>query len=1069
MKIFTNFKRILQLALATYLLLPVQLFSPVFADEAPASSVQNPEPTTLADGTVLKKTVEPVAGMINKWKVTLRVEAKKTTKKSDIVLVVDTSGSMKDNNRMTEAKKAAKNFVNQLLNAEHPNTRIALATFETKTYLKQDFTNYTGKQNLLNAIDSLQAEGGTFTQGGIRVASYSLSNSQADFKNMVLLSDGVPTFNYAIKNPDNYLVEGGPGGHPFQKETRSDIPKSAFNYIVPDPDHPTGSGNSMWKRYWSGMENGHYYHHYYNSGNCAIAEASFAKQAGVKIHTVAVNATPQGDGVLKNIATSPDDAYKTEDPAQLNTIFNKIATKIESAVQNAIVTDLMGNGVVAVNSDANTTLSDGGKKLVWHLGTPTQQEGDKFIAETSYEIELDQNILNATADANGFYPANASATITYNKNQTGTFPVPKINPTFIKLTKQLEGQTCADCKFKIALKRSGSIQEEHSLSAAETKTLYHSMKVGTYEVEETGTSDNPIDLNKYTITYTPQQFTLTQGGDDQAVTIKNVYETTNVYVRKQWEGKLGDSATINLLSNGSKIGEVKLNEANNWDHTFTNLPKNEGGQEIVYTVTENFIENYETAITKNSKNNFTVTNTYVSPKINITATKKWDGGPAWHPLVTIELWRNNTKYDSQIIAGGIYDEKSVSWEVDKNDKWGNPYTYDVKESLLPDFSPNYNNSTASDGSLTVSILNKQDFNLEITVSKVWSDNNNQDGKRKPSTIRLLADGKEVDSKPITTENATYTFSKLPKCNYVQPTGICQEINYTVEEDEIAGYTSTISGDPTQGFTITNTHTPELINLPVRKVWVDGDNQDGLRPNNVQVELFANGVTTGAILDITKTSHTSICDAWCSEFSNRPKYQDGTEILYSLKEISVPDYTSTITGNSNQGFTITNTHTPATVKINVHKRWDDQNNIDQLRSLNTSINICAVGTTSDGSYHNATCKTILTGLNNDSIINFTDLPKFHAGQLIAYTVEERNILNGYIARLSTAELEFVRDIAEVQITNIHIPKVPQTGFHTTDNSANSTETITLASIISSSILFLTIFFIFNRKQAKSNSK
>lgn len=1069
MKIFTNFKRILQLALATYLLLPVQLFSPVFADEAPASSVQNPEPTTLADGTVLKKTVEPVAGMINKWKVTLRVEAKKTTKKSDIVLVVDTSGSMKDNNRMTEAKKAARNFVNQLLDADHPNTRIALATFATKTYLNQDFTNYTGKQNLLNAIDSLQAKGGTFTQGGIRVASYSLSNSQADFKNMVLLSDGVPTFNYAIKNPDNYLVEGGPGDHPFQKETRSDIPKSAFNYIVPDPDHPTGSGNSMWKRYWSGMENGHYYHHYYNSGNCAIAEASFAKQAGIKIHTVAVNATPQGDGVLKNIATSPEDAYKTENPAQLNSIFNKIATKIESAVQNATVTDLMGNGVVAVNSGANTTLSAGGKKLVWNLGTPTQQEGDKFVAETSYEIELDQNILNATADANGFYPANASATITYNKNQTGTFPVPKINPTFIKLTKQLEGQTCADCKFKIALKRSGSIQEEHSLSAGETKTLYHSMKVGTYEVEETGTSDNPIDLNKYTITYTPQQFTLTQGGDDQAVTIKNVYETTNVYVRKQWDGKMEDSATINLLSNGSKIDEVKLNEANNWDHTFTNLPKNEGGQEIVYTVTENPIGNYETAITKKSKNNFTVTNTYVSPKINITATKKWDGGPAWHPLVTIELWRNNAKYGSQIIAGGIYDEKSVSWEVDKNDKWGNPYTYEVKESLLPDFSPNYNNSTASDGSLTVSILNKQDFNLEITVSKVWSDNNNQDGKRKPSTIRLLADGKEVASKPITTENATYTFSKLPKCNYVQPTGICQEINYTVEEDEIAGYTSTISGDSTQGFTITNSHTPELINLPVRKVWVDGDNQDGLRPNNVQVELFANGVTTGAILDITKTSHTSICDAWCSEFSNRPKYQDGTEILYSLKEISVPDYTSTITGNSNQGFTITNTHTPATVKINVHKRWDDQNNIDQLRSLNTSINICAVGTTSDGSYHNATCKTILTGLNNNSIIHFTDLPKFHAGQLIAYTVEERNILNGYIARLSTAELEFVRDIAEVQITNIHIPKVPQTGFHTTDNSANSTETITLASIISSSILFLTIFFIFNRKQAKSNSK
>ena len=536
----------------------------------PNSSVQNPEPVTLADGTVLKKTVEPVAGMINKWKVTLRVEAKKTTKKSDIVLVIDTSGSMKDNRRMKEAKRAAKNFVNQLLDADHPNTRIALVPFGTEISFNP-FTNYTGKQDLLDKIDHLRADGGTFTQGGIKMAASSLSNSQADFKNIVLLSDGVPTFNYEIHNPDAHVIPGGPNNNPTtERETGPNVPKTAFDY-----SKTNGAGYSMWKRYKTDISGVRYH---YNSGNCAIAEASFAKQAGVKIHTVAVNAGKQGDGVLKQIATSSDDAYKTNDPTQLNTIFNKIATQIESAVQNATVTDTMGNGVVAVTSGANTTLSDGGKKLIWNLGTPNQLEGDKFVAETSYEIELDQDILNATADANGFYPANASATITYNKNQTGIFPVPKIKPTFVKLTKKLTGQTCYDCQFKIALKKSGSILEEHSIGAGETKTLYHPMEVGAYEAEEVGTSNNPVDFSHYRIEYhTPKQFNLAQAGPEQAVIIENIYETTSVHAKKQWNGKAENSVTVNLLSNGSKIDEVKLNEANNWEYTFSNLPKNKNG------------------------------------------------------------------------------------------------------------------------------------------------------------------------------------------------------------------------------------------------------------------------------------------------------------------------------------------------------------------------------------------------------------------------------------------------------------------------------------------------------------
>lgn len=795
------FKKLKSLGLALLMaaMLNLPLWNSALAS-MPNSSVQNSEPTTLTDGTVLKKTVEPVAGMINKWKVTLRVEAKKTTKKSDIVLVIDTSGSM-SGGRIVEAKKAAKNFVNQLLNAEHPNTRIALVQFETDIYLK-DFTNYTGKQDLLDTIDHLRADGGTFTQGGIKMAASSLSNSQADFKNMVLLSDGVPTYNYAINEPSNYFVDGGPNSHFHEKETGPVVPKEAFNY-----KKRAGDGRSMWnfidkvwvEKYWE--------HHYYNSGNCAIAEASFAKQDGVKIHTVAVNATQRGNNVLKQIATSPDDAYKTEDPAQLNTIFNKIATQIESAVQDATITDVMGEGVVAVKSGANTTLSDGDKKLVWHLGTPTQQEGDKFVAETSYEIALDQDILNAAADDNGFYSANAEAKITYNGNQTGLFPVPKIKPTLVKLTKKLTGQTCYDCQFKIALKKSGSILEEHLIGAGETKFLYHPMEVGTYEAEEVGTSNNPVDFSHYRIEYTSKQFNLAQAGPDQTVIIENIYETTSVHVKKQWNGKAESSATINLLSNGSKIGEVKLNEANNWEHTFSNLPKNEKGQEIVYTVTENSIENYKTNITETSKNNFTVTNTYQSPKTDITATKKWVNGPA-PVLIEFQLYRK--------IAGGEKEkvglpvtlkpgELKYTWtDMPATDQQGNPYTYSVEEvTALSNFNASY-------GPTELDVINTYSVPKDkVTATKKWIGGEKANNGLRPTVwFKLYRQTKDGALEAVPGASVKKVVSDKATWNNIDQTDINgNKYTFAVKEVDADGNDFTPENyiKKEDGLTVTNTY------------------------------------------------------------------------------------------------------------------------------------------------------------------------------------------------------------------------------------------------------------------------
>lgn len=897
------FKKLKSLGLA--LLMAVMLNLPLWNSalaSMPNSSVQNSEPTTLTDGTVLKKTVEPVAGMINKWKVTLRVEAKKTTKKSDIVLVIDTSGSMKDNRRMKEAKRAAKNFVNQLLDADHPNTRIALVPFETDIYLK-DFTNYTGKQDLLDTIDHLRAYGGTFTQGGIKMAASSLSNSQADFKNMVLLSDGVPTYNYAINEPSNYFVDGGPNSHFHEKETGPVVPKEAFNY-----KKRAGDGRNMWnfidkvwvEKYWE--------HHYYNSGNCAIAEASFAKQDGVKIHTVAVNATQRGNNVLKQIATSPDDAYKTNDPAQLNTIFNKIATQIESAVQDATITDVMGEGVVAVKSGANTTLSDGGKKLVWKLGTPTQQEGDKFVAETSYEIELDQGILNAAAD-NGFYSANAEAKITYNGNQTGLFPVPKIKPTLVKLAKKLTGQTCYDCQFKIALKKSGSILdlEEHLIGAGETKTLYHPMEVGTYEAEEVGTSNNPVDFSHYRIEYTSKQFNLAQAGPDQTVIIENIYETTSVHVKKRWNGKAESSATINLLSNGKKINQVELNEVNNWKHTFSNLPKNEGGQEIVYTVTENSIENYKTNITETSKNNFTVTNTYVSPKTDITATKKWVNGPA-PVLIQFQLYRQIAGGEEQKVGSPVDLQPGTlayTWkDMPVTDEKGNTYIYSVKEvTELSNFSASY------DGQSKLNIVNTYSVPKDkVTATKKWIGGEKANNGLRPTVwFKLYRQIKDGALEAVPGASVKKVVSDKATWNNIDQTDINgNKYTFTVKEVDADGNDFTPENyiKKEDGLMVTNTYVSPKITIGVVKQWVDEFDQH----QSITAELVRDGVVFKRI-KLNDQNH------WQHIWEVDQTDSDGKKYVYQVREADLPDnYRTLIEGDMTTGFLIKNIWNKPTTEL-----------------------------------------------------------------------------------------------------------------------------------------------------------
>lgn len=78
----------------------------------------------------------------------------------------------------------------------------------------------------------------------------------------------------------------------------------------------------------------------------------------------------------------------------------------------------------------------------------------------------------------------------------------------------------------------------------------------------------------------------------------------------------------------------------------------------------------------------TVTNTYVSPKINVIGTKIWAGGPAARPNIQLQLYRNSAPFGSPYtLTSGI---TSYAWlGVDQTDQNGATFQYTIDEVAVP--------------------------------------------------------------------------------------------------------------------------------------------------------------------------------------------------------------------------------------------------------------------------------------------------------------------------------------------------------------------------------------------------
>ena len=414
----TKNKRVLSFILV--MLMVISLL-PTFALADSDSSAEQPEWPD--EGSIkLEKDAQAVAGKDNLWEVTLGIRGKNYKATSDVVLVIDNSNSMYKDGRMDKTKVAANAFVNELL-TEGSTTRIALVVYDKIVSSSTDFYGVSGKDTLLNAIQNIKqysgsdtTRGGTNQQAGIHKAQELLASaaSTGKLKNIVILSDGEPTYSYPFvatakyENCDRWYewscnLNGQEGGQITNVGT-----------FAPDYNNIVGKGSDYAIDYNAYVDatcvkhntvQRHSYGVYSvdgkvsqtkgaNNGVATIWEANQAKAAGTTIFSVALQAGSNGEATLKSCATDSTKGYfsissKDNVETKLTDAFAAIAGSIAIAAKNGVVNDTMGDKVqLSFSGTAPVITND---KAVYDAGN-----ADVYISQGTATYDAATRSINWT-------------------------------------------------------------------------------------------------------------------------------------------------------------------------------------------------------------------------------------------------------------------------------------------------------------------------------------------------------------------------------------------------------------------------------------------------------------------------------------------------------------------------------------------------------------------------------------------------------------------------------------------------------------------------------------------------
>ena len=590
----------------------------------------------------------------------------------------------------------------------------------------------------------------------------------------------------------------------------------------------------------------------------------------------------------------------------------------------------------------------------------------------------------------------------------------------IKANKKLTGRELKAEEFEFTLtdqdgKVKETVKNDKDGNIAFSELEFDKAGTYTFKIAEKAGSDTSIKYDTKTVTATVTVADKGKGALEATVSyddekaFENTYTPakTEVSVKKVWkdennqDGKRPSSVTVKLLADGQDTGKtLELNAANGWAGSFTDLDADKGGTPIQYTVVEVTVPGYTSEVTGDAASGFTITNSYLPETVVVKATKNWDDAnnqDGKRPTkITINLLADGQQVDSKEVQAAADGTWTVEFTKLAKYKAGKEIKYTVTEEAVAEYE-----ATITDFTITNKYAPKE---IDYKVTKVWNDANNQDGKR-PESVTVQLYKKVGDADPVAVEGKKLTLTAKDKTDantwVASFTNLPQyeagkEITYSIDEVDVpAGYKASVTGQ-----VVTNTHDVETVVLSGTKVWKDNNNQDGKRTTSVKVQIL-NGDKVVQEIEVSEKT------GWKFESKKLPKYENGKEIKYTVKETAMTEYKATITTDKDGKYTITNEHTPEKTAVKGHKIWKDEDNKDGIRPASITVKLLADG--------KETGQTATVSETSGWTYEFTGLDRYQEGKEIAYTVEEVNVPDGYTA-----------SVEGYNITNTHTPEKPTPG-------------------------------------------
>ena len=400
-----------------------------------------------------------------------------------------------------------------------------------------------------------------------------------------------------------------------------------------------------------------------------------------------------------------------------------------------------------------------------------------------------------------------------------------------------------------------------------------------------------------------------------------------IAITKVWENELdsqsADAITLNVTRDGEETYHLKLSAASEWTSSVYisigimrtvdgEMEILAPGHDFTFTEPEDLTYHWEidVPVVRPMKIDGVTTmliKTDEKHQPNGADTYTIDGneyyvGSTGDAALTATNYRRSSLILTKVVEGDNAPEDAVF-----------PFTLKIINSLAPDTEPTDDEDHESDYWVWVSVRDKDNNRVNEGVENATPEDGTNGWYYAPSGTEIKIQAKagykiRINNLPT---GSTYTITE----GDLDPEFIFRSSALEITEGE--GTDSTFSGDVTTTgtiestntiYTVTYTNEYAVVDVTVDKVWDDGDDVDGLRPETL--ELTLEGAPDGFEVPEPTVEKSEDGNTWTYTWTNLPKKDpSGEEITYTVSEDEVPEGYECEETTAENGGTITNTHTP----------------------------------------------------------------------------------------------------------------------------------------------------------------